>query len=285
MVLDRARHAVPAGVRLVDAHTHLMPRRLAEAIRAFFDRNMVAPLAYPLDQGRMLDLLHADGVDEIWNLPYAHRAGIARRLNGDMAAITGFWAEHPIEIATGATTHPDDDDPADEIRRAVELHGARICKLHCSVGDYSADDPRLDAALDTCGDLGVPVTIHAGHAPSGSTAADELTPIARAAGRHPGTTIVIAHLGHHAVDAALDVLDEHPNVIGDLTPVVADPVPVDARILERYPGRLMFGSDAPNTGCTVGDLVERLVGLGVSSAILRDVLSGTADRLTGGSRT
>lgn len=265
--------------RLVDAHTHLMPGRLADAIRSFFDRHMTAPLVYPIDHGTLLDRLHLEGVDAIWNLPYAHKAQVARRLNADMATITARWADHPVEIVTGCTAHPDDDDPAGEIARAVEVHGARICKLHCSVGGYAADDPRLAGVLEVCGDLDVPVTIHAGHAPSGSTATDELAPIARAAERHAGTTIVIAHLGHHAVDAALDVLDRHPNVVGDLTPVVDSPVPIDAETLERFRGRILFGSDAPNTGCSVGDLVDGLVELDVDDAVLDEVLASTADRL------
>jgi hypothetical protein len=34
---------------IVDAHTHLLPGRLAEKVRAFFDANMDGDLAYPLD--------------------------------------------------------------------------------------------------------------------------------------------------------------------------------------------------------------------------------------------
>jgi hypothetical protein len=45
---------------IVDAHTHLLPDRLARKIRAFFEERITTELAYEIDHGAVLDRHHAD---------------------------------------------------------------------------------------------------------------------------------------------------------------------------------------------------------------------------------
>lgn len=49
-----------------------------------------------------------------------------------------------------------------------------MLKLHCSVGGYLPTDPRLRPVLALCGDRGVPVVVHLGQAPDGTTTAGEV---------------------------------------------------------------------------------------------------------------
>jgi hypothetical protein len=56
-----------------------------------------------------------------------------------MLQIAAEMSTHAVEIVTGCTTHPGDAHPADIVARAVD-GGARVCTLHCSVGDVDADD-------------------------------------------------------------------------------------------------------------------------------------------------
>jgi predicted TIM-barrel fold metal-dependent hydrolase len=46
--------------------------------------------------------------------------------------------------------------------------GARIFKVHLQVGGFSHTDPRLDEVWGLLAEVGVPVVIHAGHAPVGT---------------------------------------------------------------------------------------------------------------------
>jgi len=174
---------------IVDAHTHLLPDRLARKIRAFFEEHLTTELVYEIDHTKVLDRHHADGITAVWNLPYAHKADIASGLNDAMLEISSALAAHPVEVIAGCTVHPEDPDPAEELRRALAA-GARIVKLHCSVGNFELDDPRLGDALAVAGELGAPVVYHAGHAISGSTAVEDLGPLAAAARAHPATTFV-----------------------------------------------------------------------------------------------
>ena len=262
---------------IVDAHTHLLPDRLSKKIRAFFEEHLTTELAYPIDHAAVLDRHHADGITAVWNLPYAHKGGIARGLNDTMLEISSAFAAHPVDVIAGCTVHPEDPDPAEELERALGA-GARIVKLHCSVGNFELDDPRLGDALAVAGELGAPVVYHAGHAISGSTAAEDLAPLGVAARAHPATTFVLAHFGHHALAAGIAIVDAHPNVYADLTPVVRDAVPVATVDLERLAPKLLFGTDAPNTGITAGVLIADLRSR-ASTAALQQILYDNAARL------
>ena len=46
---------------IVDSHTHLLPDRLAAAIRRFFADRGLDDFSYPTDHRTVLDRHHADG--------------------------------------------------------------------------------------------------------------------------------------------------------------------------------------------------------------------------------
>jgi predicted TIM-barrel fold metal-dependent hydrolase len=261
----------------VDAHTHLLPQRLAVRVRAFFDAHMAGPLAYPVDHDAVLAALAADGIDELWTLPYAHKPGMAAALNQAMAGIAA--AGGPVKVLAGATVHPGDDDPAGLVRAAVLEHGLRALKLHCSVGDYRADDPGLDPVWAYAAEVALPVVVHVGHAVSGHTEAAELEPVVTVATRHPGAVLIIAHCAAPSVDAALDLVEAHPNVYADLVPVVTRTVPLPPARAEALAGKLLFGSDAPSTAVPAGEALAALRDLGLSGEALTEITGGTARRL------
>lgn len=262
----------------VDAHTHLLPARLAAKIRSFFDAHVPTPMAYPLDHSDVLDRHHADGITAVWNLPYAHKAGMSRALNESMLEVSASLADHVVTVIPGCTVHPTDPDPVADFDAAIDA-GARVLKLHCSVGDYEPDDPRLIDVLRRAGQRSVPVVIHAGHGVNGSTEAHELAPIGRAADAAPEATLVLAHFGHHSSGDAVELLDDHPNIVADLTPVLLDPVPLDPAVVTRFADRLLFGTDAPNVGLDAAGLIARLAELDIDDTVRSRVLSGNARRL------
>lgn len=264
----------------VDSHTHLLPERLASKIRAFFDEHLGGQLAYPdIDPTAVLDRHHADGVAMVWTLPYAHKAGMAAQLNVDIAALAAGLGDHPVEVIPGATAHPDDPDPGGDVARALAA-GAGVVKLHCSVGDYVATDPRLDGVWAAAAEAGVPVVVHAGHNVSGNTDGGEVVEVARAAERHPDTIVIVAHTGHPATDVTIEWMDRLPNLWADLTPVVTDPVTVSDEALDRLADRFLFGSDAPNTGVDVATLRSGLANRKLRPEAIAGIMGGNARRLT-----
>ena len=199
---------------VVDAHVHLLPSRLQAAIRGFFDAHGFdsGRFAYPADHGEVCDRLAAEGVSEVWSLPYARRPGAAADLNQAMASLAAARRGGQVAVIGGCTVHPGDDRPLTVVRSAVEDLGLRVLKLHCSVGDFTPDDPRLDPVWAYVAEVGLPVVLHAGHAADGRTGGAELEPVAEVARRHPGARVIIAHCGYPASGAALELVAGHEHV-------------------------------------------------------------------------
>jgi len=141
------------------------------------------------------------------------------------------------------------------------------------------DDPRLDPVWAYAAEVALPVVLHAGHAADGHTDDAELEPVAEVARRHPGARVIIAHCGHTASQAALRLVARHEHVYADLTPVIHHPVRPTAAQLTALAGKLLFGSDAPNTGLTVTELLVGLVGPDLPEDAWVALTGGTARRL------
>ena len=138
----------------------------------------------------------------------------------------------------GCTVHPGDDQPVTVLHGpAVENLGLRVLKLHCSVGDFGPDDPRLDPVWAYAAEVALRVVLHAGHAADGQTGGAELEPVAAVARRHPGARVIIAHCGYPASEAALRLVAGHENVYADLTPVLHQPVPTAGRLVDHAGGQ------------------------------------------------
>ncbi len=253
--------------------------RLAEKIRGYFATYMdAAELSYTLNYPELLESHAAAGIDTVWNLPYAHKPEMARRLNESMLEVAQEYGGHGVSIISGCTVHPDDNDPVEDLRTAVQ-NGARVLKLHCSVGNYEPTNPKLAPVLDAAGELGVPITIHAGHSITGHTEASELAPISEAVAAHPHTTFILAHSGHHSYEEAMELMRIHPNLVCDLTPVIYEPVPITAADAEEFSDRILFGTDAPNTGKTAAQLLDHLSDSGVSGLTYTRITTLNAQRL------
>ncbi len=173
-----------------------------------------------------------------------------------------------------------------QIEDDVKL-GANGLKIYKSLGMYSSDskgnrvhidDPRIDPVWAKCGELGIPVLIHAADpkpfwspmdeknerwlelkthpkrkrgendpAPW-QTIIDEQHNIFR---KHPGTKFINAHMGWYANDLGRlsEILDEFPNMYVEIGAVIAElgRQPRTAkRFITKYQDRVMFGKDAYN---------------------------------------
>ena len=122
---------------------------------------------------------------------------------------------------------------------------------------------------------------HAGRAADGHTDEAELQPVAEVARRYPGARVIIAHCGHTASRAALRLVAGHEHVYADLTPVIHHPVRPSAAELTALAGKILFGSDAPNTGLTVTRLLEGLAAPDLPAQAWAALTGGAARRLIG----
>jgi predicted TIM-barrel fold metal-dependent hydrolase len=265
--------------QIVDAHVHLLPGKLSEKVRAFFHEHIESELAFPLDHATVLEMLAGSGIGMVWSLPYAHKPGVAAGLNAASAETARRFAGNAVQVVGGATVHPGDSDTRAVVREAREKYDLKVLKLHCSVGDFEADDPRLDGVWQFVGERRMPVVVHLGHAVSGRTAASELEPLHRLVNRFPLVRVIIAHCGHRAGPQALDLVEQYPGIYADLTPVVTEPVEVPAGRVNKLADKLLFGSDAPNTAIGIEECLAHIRSMGLSRAAEAAILGGTARRL------
>lgn len=269
----------PQGI--VDSHVHLLPGRIGAKVRGIFEAGQArfGPLAYPADHATVVSMLADEGVAEIWTFPYAHKPGVAEGLNVSCAETVAQFADAPLRVTGGATVHPGDSDSVGIVQRAIDTLGLRVLKLHCSVGNFSVDDPRLDSVFDLCSERQLPVVVHLGHSPNGRTEADELPSIARVAARHARLPLILAHCGHHSAPEAAHLLDDHEMLHVDLTPVVDEHPNVEAGFLARHSDRILFGSDAPNTALSVTRCREWLAGFDLADEAQHAIMGANARRL------
>lgn len=261
-------------MRIVDAHTHLLPERLGRAIRAYFTQAL-PPESFPYapEPTSARAALVEAGVARCWSLPYVRRPGSAPALNRWMAET---WGTDAV-VEPAGTVHPGDDVAA-VVDEALDL-GLRLFKLHCAVGEFSLDDPRLAPLWVRVSDRGLPVVVHLGHSPLGPTEPDELHTLEQVATAWPEAHLVLAHLAAPSVHEALAVLRRHRSLHADLTPVVFHPVPVAPGELAGVADKILFGSDLPSLGVSFAEVVAHVRGLRLSPAEEQAIFSGNADRL------
>jgi predicted TIM-barrel fold metal-dependent hydrolase len=166
--------------------------------------------------------------------------------------------------------------------------GTKIFKIHVQVGGFDVNDPLLDESWGLVADAGTPVVLHAGSGP----VAGEHTgpgPVAALLRRHPGLTLVIAHLGAPEYAEFLGLAEQHDRVFLDTTMVFTgfweeQGEEFPAALLPRLADlgdKVLLGTDFPNIPYPYLRQVEGLEQLGFGDDWLRAVLWGNAARLLG----
>ncbi|WP_328848602.1 amidohydrolase family protein [Micromonospora zamorensis] len=263
---------------LADVHVHFLPPRLLRKIWAYFDAagplvGTEWPIRYRWSDAERVAYLQRLGVRAFSALAYAHRPGMAADLNR--------WSLDFARVTPGclpsATFFPEPDAPG--YVEAALADGARVFKVHVQVGGFSPTDPALDQVWGMLSDAGVPVVVHAGHAPVG-TAHTGPEQFGELLARHPRLTAVVAHLGAPDYRAFLDLAEAYERVRLDttmaFTPFFDQFVPFPDDELPRLrelglSGKVLLGSDFPNIPYPYADQLTGLARLDLGDDWLRAV--------------
>lgn len=281
---------IPAYLRslglpgLADIHVHFLPEPMMRKVWAYFDEaqehyGRAWPIHYRTNEQARLETLRSFGVRAVPALSYAHKPGMAAWLNGWSQDFAGR-----VPDAVHCATFYPEPGAGDQVRQQIQ-RGARLFKVHISVGGFSPDDPQLDDAWHHLEVAGVPVVIHAGSAPgSGEYTGPE--PVRRLLERFPQLLLVIAHQGMPEYHAFADLVEKYPRVHLDTTMVGTDFTnqfaPMPESYLERLPGlreRIVLGSDFPNIPYRYSHQLEALARLGMGDEWMRSVLWDNGARL------
>ena len=263
---------------LADVHTHFMPPRMLRKVWGYFDAagplvGVTWPIRYRWSDEERVAHLRELGVRMFSALAYAHRADMAADLN----AWTMAFAQATPGCLPSATFYPE-PGVAGYVAGAL-ADGARIFKVHLQVGGFSPGDPLLDGVWGLLTEAGVPVVVHAGHAPVGTEHTGP-GPFGAVLARHPGLTAIIAHMGAPDYEAFLRLAADYERVRLDTTMIFTDffdrlaPFPAAALPLVRelgLAGKILLGSDFPNIPYSYARQIAGLARLGLGEDWLRAV--------------
>jgi len=275
---ERLPEALPP---VVDAHVHVFPDRVFEAIWRWFDAHGW-PIRYRLPAPEVARFLLSRGVERVVALHYAHRPGMARPLNQFMASMC---AAEP-RIVGLATVLPGEEGAGEILAEAFAM-GLRGVKMHCHVQCFAPDDEAMREVYEACVRAGRPLVMHAGREPKSPAykcdthalcAADR---VARVLEDHPGLRLCVPHLGADEFDAYERLLERYPNLWLDTTMMVAGyfPEEIPLRVLRCRPDRVLYGTDFPNVPYAWDREIKRLVDLRLPEEDLAALLGQNAVRL------
>lgn len=271
---------------LSDLHTHFLPPRVMEKVRAQFDAagpliGRPWPLHYRDDDDALVETLRSFGVRRFTALPYAHKPDMAEFLN-DWAA--GFAARVP-EAAVCGTFFP---EPGVTAYVASRARSVEVWKVHVQVGAFTVTDPLLDGAWGHIAETGTPVVLHAGSGPV-ATEHTGPAPVAALLARHPRLRLVVAHAGAPEYDEFLRLAETHERVALDTTMAFT---PFFEEMGGSYPrellsrlrdlglaGKVHLGSDFPNIPYAYAVQLEALERLDLGDEWLRAVCWSNTEAL------
>ncbi len=246
---DEEGARVPPGLPpVIDAHVHLFPDRVFEAVWRWFD-SYGWPIRYKIHSLEVVEFLLSRGIERVVALHYSHKPGMARMLNKYVAEI----ARAEPRVIGLATVLPGEPDAVQILQEAFAA-GLKGVKLHCHVQCFSPDAEPLREIYQLCERAGKPIVMHASREPSNAhyrCNTRELCSaerVERVLDEHPQLKLCIPHLGVDEFEAYERLLERHDRLWLDTTMILADYFPIQApmRLLHCRPERILYGTDFPN---------------------------------------
>lgn len=181
------------------------------------------------------------------------------------------------------SVHPDGEDALSELCRIKEL-GLYGIKLHPDYQDFFVDEQRIYPIYQKCGELGLPVLLHAGVDPvSPDVVHCKPGAAAKAVADNPGTTFILAHLGGNAMweEAEVCLAGKFPNLYLDtaLAGSYTDSAVLLRMIRKQGADRVLLASDCPwdSTRATI----DKIESLDLTKAEKHAVFAENAEKLLG----
>ncbi|MBW1672421.1 MAG: amidohydrolase [Deltaproteobacteria bacterium] len=282
---DMEGSTVPAGLpEVVDAHVHIFPHDIFSAIWHWFDKH-AWHIRYQLSTSQIFDFLLSRGITHIVALQYAHKPGIAGKLNRYMAM---KCQKYPNQVAGMATIFPGEKNAAGILHEAFAF-GLGGLKLHAHVQcfDMNADDMNL--LYDICQLNNKPMIMHVGREPKSTAyhcdpyqicSAEKLERVLR---NFPKLRICVPHFGFDEISAYKKLIEKYDNLWLDTTMILSGYFfPEDAIELDSFRlDRIMYGSDFPNIPYAWDRELKRLRASGLPQENLEWILRKSANSFFG----
>jgi hypothetical protein len=264
---------------VVDAHVHVFPRDIFSAIWQWFDKNAWR-IRYRLGTAAALEFLLARGIAHVIALQYAHKPGIAGRLNRYMVDRCRAF---PGRVSGLATVFPGEPDAVRILQEAFDSGLAGV-KLHAHVQCFDMNADAMNPIYDLCQERGKPLVMHVGREPKSEEyrcdpyricGADKLE---RVLIDFPKLKVCVPHLGFDEYAEYRQLIEKFDTLWLDTTMVLTGYFPAAEKLdLKRYRlERVMYGSDFPNIPYAWDRELKWLSGSGLSTEDLEWLLNRSA---------
>jgi len=255
--LPRAGFAAPRpGRRIIDVHMHSYP----------VDWPMPDPLANPITGNKVAARNGAEHFTACLAEMKKHNVvlGVVSGGNGDRLGAALKWHDNdPGRFIAGASIRGSDDTPLPDLavlrKGFAEKKFGVLGEVTSQYAGASLSDPRYDPYLSLCEEFDIPLALHTGTMPPGTTQ-DECCLKARARfghpeliedalNRHPKLRLNLMHCGYPYLEETIAILMQYPQVNADLgaidwlLPRPAFHSYLKALVDAGHTKRLMFGSD------------------------------------------
>lgn len=282
--LVNAPEPPPPPFAVVDAHVHLFPPRVFDAIWRWFTSH-AWPIRYPFYVEEILTYLERQNVSHLFALHYSHKPEMARALNTYIADL----ARKESRIVPFGTVLPGEPDATEIVVEALDTLELVGLKLHCHVQKFAPDDPRAFPIYEAVAKRNKVIVLHAGREPSigaygfdcrGECGVDR---VANVVERYPELKLIIPHLGHDQWREFLALARGSQNLYLDTSMAVGGYLTDSPTREDLLPvaDKLLFGTDFPNLPYAWGHELEWLMGLELPAPILSNILGNTALDLVG----
>jgi len=274
----RVPSALPSAL---DAHVHLFPERVFDALWAWFEK-YGWPIRYRLQSPAIIPFLQSRGVEQMVALHYAHKPNMASTLNAYMAELTNAHAG----VVGTATVFPGEDNARGILEDAFDL-GLKGVKLHCHVQRFAPDADDLHDVYAACEARGMPLVMHAGREPQSPAYGVDIPAICSAERvdavltSFPHLKLVVPHLGADEFAAYFKLMEKHENLHVDTTMMLGGYFPIDVPldVFAHFSDRVLYGSDFPSLPYAWDRELKHLVQMGLDEETLHNVSRHNAQRL------
>ena len=276
---------------VTDAHIHVQPFHMMPAdVAATFWKgkpNRAELEGYAADPRALLAKMDADGIARVGLINYVSPdvMGFTDEANPWMMRYAS--ADPSRLIAFGSVNPRFTKDVAGATARVIEA-GARALKVHpphqmFRANAYQDALPGLADVYRVAQDAGIPVTVHTGTSvfPGARSRFGDPMDVDDVAIDFPRLTILLAHGGRPLwMESAFFLVRRHPNVHLEVSGIPP------AKLLDYFPrleeiaAKTIWGTDWPSPGIkSMRTNVDAFLGLPLSDAVKRAILSENADRI------
>jgi len=265
---------------MVDFHVHLFPDRIFDAIWRQFIVDYGWAVIHHLYYRECIEYLKRRGIKKIVYSNYAHKEGVAGKLNEWNIRVL---EEFP-DLYCFAAYHPGDRDALAMAAELIEHPRILGFKLQLLVQRFYPHDPRLFPLYDLVREKGKRIQFHVGTGPVGNAyvGVDHFKKVLQ---YFPDLAATVSHMGALEYDAFGSLLDHYPNLYLDTAfafiPQLGCMFNLGGGFLEKHRDRILYGSDFPNVIFPREVEIETLYGLNLSQAFYDGVFRDNGLRLIG----